>query len=318
MITGESKIYIAGHTGMVGSAIVRCLKRKGYHNLLLKEKSELDLMNQQLVRKFLHKENPEYVILSAARVGGIEANITYPAEFLYENLQIQNNIIWGAHEIHVKKLVFLGSSCIYPRQCPQPMKEEYLLDGKPEPTNEGYALAKIAGIKLCEKIYEEYGEQFISCMPTNIYGKNDNFDQNSSHVIPALMSRMHKAKKNGSDSVIIWGSGKSRREFLYVDDLADAVVFLLENYGQKMFLNIGTEEDISIRDLSFLLKEVVGYRGKLVFDITKPDGMPKKLLDSSRIHSLGWRQRIDLKTGLDLTYTFYKDILRQSEKRVLS
>lgn len=301
----NSKIYIAGHEGLVGSAILRKFKKEGFLNLVLTTRPELDLLNQGAVDDFMAKEKPEYVILAAARVGGIKANMTYPADFLYENLQIQNNVIWAALKNDVKKLLFLGSSCIYPRAGAQPMKEEYFMDGKVEPTNEGYALAKIAGIKLCEKIFKQYGKCFISCMPTNIYGSGDNFDLESSHVIPALIRRLHEAKINGAGEAVIWGSGASRREFLHVDDLADAVFWLMQNYEQKEFLNIGTGEDVSIKELAFLLKEILGYGGQLVFDATKPDGMPKKLLDVSKINALGWKHKIDLKEGLAATYEWF-------------
>lgn len=305
MLNKNSKIYVAGHGGMVGSAIVRKLRANGFENLILKTRDELDLLNQSDVKKFFFKENPEYVILSAAKVGGIKANMQYPADFLYENLEIQNNIIWQSHLNEVKKLLFLGSSCIYPRNCPQPMKEEYFLDGKPEATNEGYALAKIAGMKLCEKIYNQYGDNFISCMPTNIYGENDNFDLESSHVIPALIRRMHEAKKNKLSKVVIWGSGNSRREFLYVDDLADAVVWLMYNYNDKNFVNVGSGKDISIKELAYQIKEVVGYEGELFFDTSKPDGMPKKLLDVKKINDLGWRYSCNLPDGIYKTYQFF-------------
>ena len=304
-----SKIFISGHKGMVGSAITRKFLKEGFTNLILKTRQEVNLLNQNEVETFFEAEKPEYVILSAAKVGGIKANMTSPADFLYENLQMQNNLIWAALKHNVKKLLFLGSSCIYPRECSQPMKEEYLLDGKPEPTNEGYALAKIVGIKLCEKIYDQYGKTFISCMPTNIYGENDNFDIESSHVIPALMRRMHEAKLNNSKEVVIWGSGESRREFLYVDDLADAVFWLMNNYEEKQFLNVGTGKDISIKELAFLIKKIVGYEGELIFDVTKPDGMPKKLLDVSKINQLGWNAKIDLKQGLNLAYQDFQKMV---------
>lgn len=303
----NSKIYIAGHTGLVGSAILRKFQKEGFLNLILKTKNELNLLDQKAVNDFFIAEKPEYVIISAAKVGGIKANMTYPADFLYENLQIQNNIIWSALKNDVNKLLFLGSSCIYPRECPQPMKEEYFMDGKVEPTNEGYALAKISGMKLCEKIFEQYGKSFISCMPTNIYGENDNFNPESSHVIPALIRRMHEAKINNSPEVVIWGSGSSRREFLYVDDLADAIFWLIKKYKQKQFLNIGTGEDISIGELAFLIKDVVEYDGRLVFDATKPDGMPKKLLDVGKIHAVGWKHKLNLKEGLNKSYDFFKN-----------
>ena len=293
---------------MVGSAVLKRLKGEGLSNLLLVTREELNLLNQKTVEDFFQKHRPEYVIVCAARVGGIKANMTHPAEFLYENLSIQNNIIWSAHEQGVKKLLFLGSSCIYPRECPQPMKEEYFMDGKPEHTNEGYAFAKIAGMKLCEYIYTEFDKKFISCMPTNIYGENDNFDPESSHVIPALIRRMHAAKINSAKEVVIWGSGNSRREFLHVDDLADAIYFLMQNYDRKQFLNIGTGEDISIKELAFMIKDIVGYEGELIFDTTKPDGMPKKLLNVSRLYQLGWRRAMSLSNGLKKTYKWILEI----------
>ena len=290
---------------MVGSSVVRELERLGYSNLILKTRKELDLMNQVAVADFFKKEHPEYVILAAAKVGGIAANMAFQADFLFENLQIQNNVIWSAHRNKVKKLMFLGTSCMYPRNCPQPAKEEYLLDGKPEPTNEGYALAKIAGLKLCEKLYEQYGDKFISCMPTNIYGPHDNFDPASGHVISSLMYRMHEAKRNGDPEISIWGSGEARREFLFVDDLANAVVWLMNSYEEKTFLNIGTGVDTSIKDLATLLRKVVGYTGDLVFDTTKPDGAPRKFLDVSKINGLGWKYSTELKLGLERTYEWY-------------
>ncbi len=301
----SSRIYIAGHKGLVGSAIVRKLQSEGYNNLILKSRDSLDLINQKSVEMFFREESPEYVIDSAARVGGIQANMKYPAEFLYENIQIQNNLIWSAKNNGVKKFLFLGSSCIYPRDCPQPMKEEYLLEGKPEPTNEGYALAKISGMKLCEYIHVQYGLKFISCMPTNIYGQNDNFNPKTSHVIPSLIRRMHEAKVNDVEEVIIWGTGSSRREFLHVDDLADAAVWLLLNYNDKPFLNIGTGSDISIKELAIMIKNVVGYEGELIFDSTKPDGMPKKLLDVSKLSKAGWKYSTELQKGLEKTYQWY-------------
>jgi len=291
---------------MVGSSVVRTLGNHGFDHIITRSRQALDLLDQRSVREFFSIEGPEYVIVSAARVGGIKANITYPADFIYENLQIQNNLLWTAHLYGVKKLLFLGSSCIYPRDCLQPMKEEYFMDGKVEPTNEGYAIAKIAGIKLCEKIHEQFGQCFISCMPTNIYGEGDNFDLESSHVIPALMRRMHEARQTSMPEVVIWGSGSSRREFLYVDDLARAVVWLMEHYDDKNFVNVGTGEDISIKELAHKIKEIVGYRGELVFDTSKPDGMPRKLLDVGRLSNLGWHHTIDLWRGLERTYEFYR------------
>lgn len=301
----NTKIFVASHRGLVGSAIVRVLQNEGYNNLVLKTRAELDLRDQIAVRDFFNTEKPEYVIDSAAKVGGIKANMTYPAEFLYENLQIQNNLIWSAKETGVKKFLFLGSSCIYPREAAQPMKEEYFSEGKPEPTNEAYAYAKIAGMKLCEYIYDEFGMNFTSCMPTNIYGEGDDFNPETSHVIPSLIRRMHEAKVSNAPEVVIWGTGVSRREFLHVDDLANAVVWLLTNYTEKQFLNIGTGEDISIKELAEQIKELVGYQGALVFDATKPDGMPKKLLDVSKLHTAGWHHKIGFEEGLKRTYDWY-------------
>jgi GDP-L-fucose synthase len=301
----DAKIYVAGHTGMVGAATVRRLQLAGYTNLVLKTRAELNLLDSKAVAAFFAAEQPEYVVDSAAKVGGIKANMTYPAEFLYENLQIQNNIIWSAKASGVEKLLFLSSSCIYPRECPQPMKEEYFMDGKPEPTNEAYALAKGAGMKLCEYLYAEHGLKFISCMPTNIYGENDNFDPETSHVLPSLMRRFHEAKLAGTPEVVVWGTGVSRREFMHVDDLADAIVWLLEHYEDKQFLNVGTGSDISIKELAQQIKELVGYEGELVFDATKPDGMPKKLLDVSKLHDAGWHHQIGFEEGLKRTYDWY-------------
>src|SRR3989338_1065583 len=298
-------IYVAGHAGMVGSAIVRELARLGYANLVVRTRAELDLMNQAAVADFFTKEKPKYVILAAAKVGGIAANMASQADFLYENMQIQNNVIWSAHTAGVKKLMFLGTSCIYPRECPQPAKEEYLLDGKPEPTNDGYALAKISGLKLCEKMYEQYGDRFISCMPTNIYGFCDDFDPKSGHVVPGMMQRMYTAKQNGDKEFSIWGSGRAEREFLFVDDLANAIVWLMNTYEEKDFLNIGTGVGTSIKELAVLLKGVIGYDGELVFDTTKPDGAPRKFLDVSKIHKLGWKYSTELKSGLEKTYQWY-------------
>lgn len=303
----DAKIYIAGHTGLVGSAIVRKLQESGYSNLVVRTRQELDLLDQEAVYDFYKTEKPVYVINSAARVWWIKANMTYPADFLYENIQIQNNIIWWAHLYDVKKLLFLWSSCIYPRGCPQPMKEEYLLDGKPEPTNEWYALAKIMGIKLCEKIHEQFGKNFISCMPTNIYGPGDNFDLESSHVIPGLIRRMHEAKMGNIDQVVVRWTGNSRREFLYVDDLADACVWLMNHYADKQFLNIWTGEDISIKELAHTIKDIVGYEGELFFDITKPDGMPRKLLDVSNVNTAGWKHSTDFIFWLGKSYEYFQE-----------
>lgn len=301
----DAKIYIAGHRGLVGSAICRKLKTDGFKNVVVRTHAELDLLDREAVEEFFAKETPEYVVLAAARVGGIKANMTYPTEFLYENLQIQNNVMWAAHQHSTSKLLFLGSSCIYPRDCPQPMNEDSFMKGPPEPTNEAYAIAKIAGMKLCEYIHEEHNKNFISCMPTNIYGEGDNLDPESSHVIPALMRRMHEAKVNNTPEVVIWGSGVSRREFLHCDDLADAVVMLLETYNDKQFVNVGCGEDISIKELAELMQKVVGYQGKLVFDTSKPDGMPKKLLDVTRLNKLGWKASIPFETGLTKMYAWF-------------
>lgn len=312
----SAKIYVAGHRGLVGSAIVRKLQVEGFTNLVLKTRQELDLFDQKAVDHFFQTEKPDYVIDSAARVGGIKANMTYPAEFLYENLQIQNNLIWSAKNAGVKNFLFLGSSCIYPRDSPQPMKEEYFSKGAPEPTNEAYAYAKIAGMKLCEYIYDEFGLNFTSCMPTNIYGENDDFNPETSHVIPSLIRRMHEAQVEELPEVVIWGTGVSRREFLHVDDLADAVIWQLTQYNKKQFLNIGTGEDISIKELAFLIKELVGYKGELVFDTTKPDGMPKKLLDVSRLHEAGWHHKIQFEDGLKRTYDWYLSTLDNKKSKV--
>jgi len=290
---------------MVGSAIIRKLKAEGYNNLILKTRQELDLVSQQAVKSFFKEEKPEYVIDAAARVGGIMANSTFIADFLYENLQMQDNLIWFSHKYGVKKFLFLGSSCIYPRECQQPMKEEYFLQGRFEPTNEGYAVAKVAGMKFCEKIYEQYGKIFISCMPTNLYGENDNFDPTSSHVIPGIMRRIHEAKINNSSEVIIWGTGNARREFLFVDDLAEAVFWLMLNYNDKQFLNVGTGEDMSIRELAEKIKEVAGYKGMLIFDTDRPDGMPRKLLDVSKLTRLGWQYKTSFDEGIRKMYQYY-------------
>lgn len=301
----NAKIFVAGHRGMVGSAIVRRLQETGYNNLVLKTRQELDLLDQNAVRAFFEAEKPEYVVDAAAKVGGIKANMDHLAEFLYENTLIQNNIIWSAKETGVKKLLFLGSSCIYPRECPQPIKEDYLLTGSLEQTNEGYAIAKISGLKLCEYLYVQHGLKFISAMPTNLYGQNDNFDPESSHVLPGLMGRMHKAKLEDTPEFTVWGTGTPRREFLYVDDLADAAVWMLESYDNRQFLNVGTGEDITIRELAETLQRVIGYQGKLVFDTSKPDGTPRKLLDVSRLHDAGWKHKIIFEEGVKRTYDWY-------------
>ena len=293
---------MAGGRGLVGSATLRALRARGFTNLLAPNREELNLMDTEAVKYFFEAQKPEYVILAAARAGGIKASGTYPAEFLYENLVIQNNVIWQAHRSNVEKLLFLGSSCIYPGLAPQPMKEEYLLTGPFEPSNEGYSIAKIAGLKLCEYIYTQFGKEFISCMPCNLYGEGDYFDHNRGHVIGSLILRMHEAKRDKTPEVIVWGTGNARREFLYVDDLAEALLFLLEQYHKKEFLNIGSGEDISIRDLAELIKKIVGYEGALVFDPTKPEGVLRKVLDVSRMQTLGWKAKISFEEGLRRTY----------------
>jgi len=298
----NAKIYVAGHRGMVGSAIFRKLKAEGYTNLVIRNSQELDLRNQQAVADFFAAEKPDYVFLAAAKVGGIVANNTYRADFLYENLAIQNNVIHQAYLQGAKKLLFLGSSCIYPKLAPQPLKEDYLLTGLLEPTNEPYAIAKIAGIKLCDAYRDQYGCNFISVMPTNLYGYNDNYHPENSHVLPALIRKFHEAKTSGSASVSVWGTGSPLREFLFADDLADACYFLMQVYNEAGLVNIGTGHDLSIKDLALLIKEVVGFTGDLVFDSSKPDGTPRKLLDVSKLHKLGWKHRIALQEGLALAY----------------
>jgi GDP-L-fucose synthase len=301
----KSKIYIAGHRGLVGSAILRLLQQQGYTNLVYRTHEELDLTDQQAVKKFFGQEKPEYVFLAAAKVGGIFANTTYPAEFIFSNLEIQNNVIHQSYINGVKKLCFLGSSCIYPKLAPQPMKEEYLLTGKLEPTNEPYAIAKIAGIEMIKSYNRQYGTDYISVMPTNLYGPNDNFDLQNSHVLPALIRKVVEAKENNSSSVILWGTGTPRREFLYVDDMADACIFLMNTYSGSEFVNIGIGEDVTILELASLIQQEVGFAGKLEFDSTKPDGTPRKLLDVSKIHSLGWRARVSLRDGIKKTIEWY-------------
>ena len=301
----NSKIYIAGHRGMVGSAIYRKLQREGFTDLITKTSSELDLRNQQAVADFLSIEKPDYVFLAAAKVGGIVANNTYRADFLYENLAIQNNVIHQSYLNQVKKLMFLGSSCIYPKLAPQPLKEEYLLTGLLEETNEPYAIAKIAGIKMCDAYRAQYGCNFISVMPTNLYGYNDNYHPQNSHVLPALIRRFDEAKKSDAKEVVIWGSGTPMREFLFADDLADACFFLMQTYNEPTLINIGTGEDLTIKDLALTIAAVVGYKGELKFDSTKPDGTPRKLMDVSKLHGLGWKHQIDLEEGLSLAYQDY-------------
>jgi GDP-L-fucose synthase len=301
----SDKIFIAGHRGLVGSALVRKLEQDGFAHLLTRDRAALDLLNAGDVDRFFVQEKPAIVVLAAARVGGIKANSDLPVEFLLENLQLQNNVLRAAYDAGVRKLLFLGSSCIYPKHAPQPIPESALLTGPLEPTNEAYAIAKIAGIKLCQAYNSEYGANFISAMPTNLYGPNDNFDLNSSHVLPALLRKAHTAKQEGKAELIVWGSGQPRREFLHVDDLAAACIFLLEKYDSPEIVNIGYGEDISIRDLAELICDIVGFNGDLAWDTTKPDGTPRKLLDVSKIHALGWRHRIELRDGIARTYQWF-------------
>ena len=304
-LSKSSKIYVAGHNGMVGSAIVRKLKSLGHNNLVLKSSKELDLRNLEDVTSFFKKERPEFVFLAAAKVGGILANSNFKADFIYDNLTIQNNVIKSAHLFKVEKLLFLGSSCIYPKNAPQPIKEEYVLTGLLETTNEPYAIAKIAGLKMCQYFREQYGCNFISIMPTNLYGENDNFDLKSSHVLPALLRKFHDGKLNNENKVEIWGSGNPKREFLHVDDLADACVFLMNNYNKSETINVGTGEDISIKDLALLIKKITGFKGDLEWDSSMPDGTYRKLLDVSKIHNLQWKAKINLSDGIKLTYDWY-------------
>ncbi len=301
-IKHDAKVYIAGHNGLVGSAIAANLKQAGYTNILTRSRTELDLCNQQAVDHFFATERPDYVFLAAAKVGGIKANSDFPAEFIYDNLAIESNIIHCAHKHRVKKLLFLGSSCIYPRNCPQPIKEEYLLTSELEPSNEWYAIAKIAGIKLCQAYKKQYGDNFISCMPTNLYGPNDNFNLETSHVLPALLRKVHTAKQENQPEIVLWGSGKPYREFLYVDDLADACVFLMDTYEGDEFVNIGTGEDLTILDLVHTIKDIVGYEGRIVHDLSKPDGTPKKQLNVDKLKSLGWVAPTKLRDGIKKTY----------------
>lgn len=303
----KSKIYVAGHRGMVGSAIVRALKKDGFKNIIGKTSQELNLKNQDSVNHFFATEKPEYVFLAAAKVGGIMANNIYRADFLYDNLMIEANIMQAAKEFEVKKLLFLGSSCIYPKMAPQPLKEESLLTGLLEPTNEPYAIAKIAGIKLAESYKRQYNCNFISAMPTNLYGPNDNYDLKNSHVLPALLRKFHSAKMQNAATVEIWGTGSPLREFLHVDDLAKACIFLMENYNDQLFVNVGYGSDISIKDLAILIKKIVGFKGQLVFDDIKPDGTPRKLMDSSRIMNMGWKPKINLEAGIASVYEEVKN-----------
>ena len=298
----QAKIYIAGHRGMVGSALLRKLKAEGFENFILRTSAELDLRDQHRVEQFFAEERPDYVFMAAAKVGGIMANNNFRAEFLYDNLVMQTNIIHASYLNQAKKLLFLGSSCIYPKMAPQPLKEEYLLTGLLEPTNEPYAIAKIAGIKMCDAYRDQYGCNFISVMPTNLYGPNDNYDLNTSHVLPALIRKVHEAKMKNAPTVTIWGTGKPRREFLHADDLAEACLFLMENYSGKGPINIGTGEDLEIRELAELIKQIVGFKGTIETDLTKPDGTPRKLMDVSKLHVLGWKHKVNLEEGLKKIY----------------
>ena len=306
MIPREAKIWVAGHRGLVGSAIVRALQARGYERVVTRTSAELDLREQAAVRAFYAAERPEYVFVAAAKVGGILANDTYPAEFLYDNLMIEANVIHGAHAAGVKKLLFLGSTCIYPKLAPQPLREEYLLTGPLEPTNEWYAVAKIAGIKLCQAYRRQYGAHFIAAMPTNLYGPGDNFDPAGSHVLPALIRKFHEAKVAGAPEVVVWGSGAPRREFCHVDDCAEACLRLMEVYDEAEIVNIGVGEDLTIAELAALVARVVGYGGAIVYDLSRPDGTPRKLVDVSRIHALGWRARIPLEQGIRETYESWR------------
>ena len=301
----NSKIYVAGHTGLVGSAIVRFLQKEEYSNIVTRSSKELNLTNQKATFEFFQTEKPEYVFLAAAKVGGIKANNDFPAEFIFQNLAMETNIINSAYLSGVQKLLFLGSSCIYPRECPQPIKEEYFMTGPLEETNKAYAVAKIAGITMCQAYNKQYGTSFISAMPTNLYGPNDNFDLDSSHVLPALLRKFHDAKTSGAKEVVMWGTGSPMREFLHVDDLAGACVFLMNNYADSEIINIGTGNDLSILELAKLIKKIVGFEGEITNDTTKPDGTPKKLLDVSKIHRLGWKHRIELNEGIRSTYEWF-------------
>lgn len=314
-IEKNSRIYVAGHRGLVGSAICRELQRQGYTHVRGKTRTELNLLDPLAVARFFAEERPEYIFLAAAKVGGIHANNALPASFLYENLQIQNNIIHNAHQHGAKKLLFLGSSCIYPKLAPQPLKEKYLLTGPLEPTNEWYAVAKIAGIKMCQAYRRQYRSDFISAMPTNMYGPNDNFDLDTSHVLPALIRKFHEAKVTGAPEVVCWGTGTPRREFLYSDDLARACVFLMEHYSEEQFINVGYGSDITIKELAELIQRIVGYQGAIRWDISKPDGTPRKLMDSSRLNALGWQPQITLEQGIHLAYDSF--LANQSAARPL-
>ncbi|MBP9150866.1 MAG: GDP-L-fucose synthase [Flavobacteriales bacterium] len=309
-MNSNSKIFVAGHRGMVGSAIYRLLEKAGHNNIIVRRSSELDLRNQQQVNEYFAEEKPEFVFLAAAKVGGINSNNTYRAEFLYDNLMIATNVIHASYENEVKKLMFLGSSCIYPKFAPQPLKEGYLLTGELEPTNEPYAIAKIAGIKLCESYRDQYGCNFISVLPTNLYGIGDNYDLKNSHVLPALIRKFHEAKENGSKSVEVWGTGTPKRELLFAEELADACLFLMENYNDRELVNIGAGQDVSIKELAELIKDVVGFKGEIKWNSDMPDGTPRKLMDVSKLSALGWKRKIELRKGIEMTYA---DFLNQQE-----
>ena len=311
----HSRIYVAGHRGLVGSAITRALLRQGYRNLVTRTHKQLDLTRKPGIERFFRAEKPEYVFLAAARVGGILANNTYPADFIRENLEVQANVIDCAHRAGVKKLLFLGSSCIYPRACPQPMKEEYLLSGPLEPTNEPYAIAKIAGIRMCQAYNRQYGTNFISVMPTNLYGPGDNFDLETSHALPALLVKAHEARTRKKKEITVWGTGRARREFLHVDDLADACVFLMKRYDRGEIINIGVGQDLTIKELAEMIREITGFQGRIVYDRTRPDGTPRKLLDVSRINRLGWKAKISLREGIASTYKWYLNNAGSREQR---
>jgi len=310
----NSRIYVAGHTGMVGSAIVRCLEKNGYGNIIRMTHRELDLTRQEDCEKFFEEEKPEYVFLAAAKVGGIHANDTYPADFIMENMLIECNVIRSAFKNNVKKLMFFGSACIYPKLCPQPIKEEYLLTGPLEPTNEAYALAKISGIKMCQSYNKQYGTRYISVMPTNLYGINDRFDAYNSHVIPSMIIKFHKAKLENRPFVELWGTGKPLREFLYVDDMAEACIYLMNNYEGSELINIGSGKEISIRELAEIIRDVVGFQGEIVFDATKPDGTPRRVLDNSKISATGWKPKTDLREGIRKEYEYYLSMMENSSK----
>ncbi len=310
MMNTNSKIYVAGHRGMVGSAIVRNLQARGYANIVTRTHAELDLTEQAAVRAFFEKEKPEYVFLAAAKVGGIVANNTYPAQFFYKNMMIEANVIHAAYEVGVKKLMFLGSSCIYPKMAAQPMREEALLTGLLEPTNEGYAIAKIAGIKMCDYYRREYGCDFVSVMPTNLYGTGDNYDLQNSHVLPALLRKFHEAKENGTEEVVLWGTGSPYREFLHADDMADATVFCMLNYSDYGHVNVGSQSELTIKALAEKVQKVVGYKGKIVWDTEKPDGTPRKLMDSRKLYDMGWSPKIGLDEGIVRTYEEFKEEMR--------